>query len=184
MKILPIEGERREEVLAALAESAWFSGLKQRAAGSEERQRQFEHLVASADLVEFAPGELIVEQGFPSDSFFVIVRGAVRVRLGEGPAGREVGRLRRPASFGEVGLLLEEARSASVHAGGAGARTLRFSVQSFHDVLAQVREFGLETARHLARRLREVSGLFPLPEATLEAAAEPEGAGPGAPPRP
>jgi CRP-like cAMP-binding protein len=184
MKILPIEGERREEVLATLAESTWFRGLKQRAAGSEERLRQFEHLIASADLVEYAPGELIVEQGFPSDSFHVIVRGMVRVRLGEGEGRREVGTLRRPASFGEVGLLLEDARTASVYAGASGAWTLRFSVRSFHDVLVQVREFGLETARHLARRLREVSGLLPLPEAKLEAVAEPERASPGTPTRP
>jgi CRP-like cAMP-binding protein len=132
--------------------------------------RQFEHLIASADLVEYAPGEVIVEQGFPSDSFYVIVKGVVRVRLGQ----RDVGSLRRPASFGEVGLLLEDARTATVVAGNGPVQALRFSVAAFHDVLAQVREFGLETARHLARRLREVSGLVPLPEASLEQAPESE----------
>jgi CRP-like cAMP-binding protein len=170
MKILPIEGERRAEVLATLGESAWFSGLQARAAGNQERVLQFEHLIASADLVEFAPGELIVEQGFPSDSFYVIVKGVVRVRVGIHEGQREVGTLRRPSSFGEVGLLLEDARTATVVAGGV-VWTLRFSLQSFHDVLAQVREFGLETARHLARRPREISGMLPLPESDIESAA-------------
>ena len=40
-------------------------------------QPDFAHLV-----IDYAPGETIVEEGFPSDGFFVLMRGSVHVKAG------------------------------------------------------------------------------------------------------
>ena len=113
-----------------------------------------------------ASGTTIIEEGFPSDSFLIVVRGRVDVRIDRGEGRASVGHLGRPASFGEVGLLLDEPRSATVVAETDGL-VLRFGAVAFQDLFHTVPEFGLETARHLARRLREVSARLPLPESDV-----------------
>lgn len=180
MRHVPIQGEARREVEDVLDESEWFRALRR-----EERAKSrssIDRLIASADLLEYGPGEMIIRQGYPSDSFFIMVRGSARVRAGGETGGEaEVGWLRRPASFGEVGLLLNEPRSATVVA-DAGVLALRFDAGAFHEIFEKIPEFGLETSRHLARRLHAVTRLVPLPESDLE--AEPAGTAPDAAPDP
>jgi|MudIll2142460700_1097286.scaffolds.fasta_scaffold410907_2 CRP-like cAMP-binding protein len=169
MRHVPIQGALRREVEDVLDDSDWFRALRredQAKAGSS-----LERLIASADLIEYAPGEVIIRQGYPSDRFYIMVRGSARVRVGEEKgAEAEVGWLRRPASFGEVGLLLNEPRSATV-AADATVLALSFDATAFHEVFKKIPEFGLETSRHLARRLRAVTRLVPLPESDLEDAS-------------
>jgi len=171
MRRIPIQGELRREVEEALGDSDWFRALRR-----EDRQKagsSLERLIATADLVEYEPGELIIRQGYPSDCFYILVRGSARVRVGERGAEAEVGWLRRPASFGEVGLLLGQPRSATVVA-DENVLALSFDATAFHSVFEKIPEFGLETSRHLARRLHAVTRLVPLPEAEIEReAAEP-----------
>ena len=165
MRHVPIQGALRREVEDVLDDSDWFRALRredQAKAGSS-----IARLIASADLLEYGPGEVIIRQGYPSDRFYIMVRGTARVRVGEGRAEAEVGWLRRPASFGEVGLLLDEPRSATVVA-EATVLALSFDAAAFHAVFEKIPEFGLETSRHLARRLHAVTRLVPLPESDLE----------------
>ena len=166
MKRVPIQGGLRREIEDALGDSDWFRALR-----LEDRQKagsSLDRLIASADLVEYQPGEIIIRQGYPSDCFYILVRGSARVRVGEGHgAEAEVGWLRRPASFGEVGLLLNEPRSATVVA-DEPVLALSFDATAFHSVFEKIPEFGLETSRHLARRLRGVTRLVPLPESDIE----------------
>ena len=162
MKTLPINGSLREEVVAALGESPWFRALRERAAAQPEAERQVDLLIASADLTHYESGEMVLREGYPSDSFHVLVRGAVRVHTGDADNPRDLGRLQRPAAFGEVGLLLDEPRTATVVAHGE-VLALSFTATAFHDVFEKIPEFGLDTSRHLARRLRDVTGLIPPP---------------------
>ena len=166
MRHVPIQGAVRREVEDVLDDSDWFRALRredQAKAGSS-----LDRLIASADLLEYDAGEMIIRQGYPSDRFYIMVRGSARVRVGEGKgAEAEVGWLRRPASFGEVGLLLNEPRSATVVA-EATVLALSFDATAFHEVFKKIPEFGLETSRHLARRLHAVTRLVPLPESDLE----------------
>lgn len=172
MKTVPIKDEMRSAVLAALAESPWFRALQQRATADPAQSRELEHLVALADLREYAPGETIIRQGYPSDSFYVLVRGTVSVRLGEGGA-TEVGGFGPPGSFGEVGLLLDEPRTATVVA-QESVLALRLSAAAFSELVQKVPEFGIDTSRHLARRLYALTSRFPLPESPLARPAEDE----------
>src|SRR5262245_59449365 len=179
MKLLPIQGPARQQVEDALGASPWFRALRERDRLQAPEERQTDRLLAQADLVEYASGEVILRQGYPSDSLFVLVRGSVSVRVGEqGGPQRQIGRLRPSASIGEIGLLLGEPRSATVVA-AEDVLVLRFGAEAFHEVFQRVPEFGLDTARHLARRLRTLTGMVPVPESDVEDAekatpAEPE----------
>jgi CRP-like cAMP-binding protein len=154
METIPITGEERDLVLEVLAQSAWFRALQE---GSEpgEGAGNVEQIVKLADLLRYARGEVILEQGYPSDSFFLMLRGAAQVRLETGD-GVAVGRLTPPTTFGEIGLLLDERRSATVEA-TEEVLALRFSAASFETMMRSMPEFGLETSRYLAQRLKTLS---------------------------
>jgi CRP-like cAMP-binding protein len=157
MKRVPIAGELKTQVMAALGDSAWFEALRRRAAENAEGARELEHVLGLADLLEFEAGESVLRQGYPSDSLLVIVRGSARVVVGEGNGETLVGRVRRPQSVGEIGLLLNEPRSATVVA-EEPLIALAFSADDVRNVFQKIPEFGIDTARHLARRLSEMSG--------------------------
>lgn len=69
----------------------------------------------AAQLRTYRRGDVIVRQGQPGESFFVIVRGRVAVTI-LSPEGREVvlNSLGEGDHFGEMALLDEEPRSATV----------------------------------------------------------------------
>jgi CRP-like cAMP-binding protein len=154
METIPITGGMRDRVLEALAQSAWFQALQQ---GAEPGQgaSNVEQIVKLADLLRFSPGEVILEQGYPSDAFFLLLEGAAQVRLESGD-GVAVGRLSPPTSFGEIGLLLDERRTATVKAIDE-ILALRFSAASFQTMMKTIPEFGMETSRYLAQRLKTLS---------------------------
>ena len=66
---------------------------------------------------QFAPGAEIVQQGDIADRFYIITQGQVEIFL-EHPGGAQilVERLERGQYFGEIGLMNQGRRTASVHA--------------------------------------------------------------------
>jgi len=64
----------------------------------------------------FGAGEVVVEQGEPGNSFYVIEQGAADVILGADGATQTVGHLALGEFFGEMSLLAGDARSATVRA--------------------------------------------------------------------
>ncbi|XP_043212646.1 cAMP-dependent protein kinase type I regulatory subunit-like [Amphibalanus amphitrite] len=74
----------------------------------------------SLEPVSFADGETIVRQGEPGDDFYIIVEGraAVLQRRTEGEQEQEVGQLGPSDYFGEIALMLDRPRAATVVARG------------------------------------------------------------------
>ncbi|XP_044269611.1 cAMP-dependent protein kinase type I regulatory subunit isoform X1 [Tribolium madens] len=70
--------------------------------------------------VSFEDGETIVRQGEPGDDFYIIVEGTAIVKQNrvEGEEPTEVGRLGPSDYFGEIALLLDRPRAATVVACG------------------------------------------------------------------
>lgn len=64
----------------------------------------------------FAPGEIVIEQGDQGDVFFLIISGqaVATKRLKEGEAAKEVMHYKEGDYFGEIALLRDEPRAASV----------------------------------------------------------------------
>jgi CRP-like cAMP-binding protein/Fe-S-cluster-containing hydrogenase component 2 len=69
---------------------------------------------AECALREFAPGERITTEGNFGNSFFVLIRGSVRVTLG--PEARRLATLGKGSFFGEMTLISGLPRNASVTA--------------------------------------------------------------------
>jgi serine/threonine protein phosphatase PrpC/CRP-like cAMP-binding protein len=67
-------------------------------------------LFAKFKAVERSPGEIVIREGDDTDSMFVIVEGDVQIERG----GKVVATLNRGAHFGEMGLLNQRPRSATV----------------------------------------------------------------------
>ena len=63
-------------------------------------------------------GTTIVRQGAPAEKFFIIIDGTVEVIREDGGSQRVVNTLGPGQFFGEVGILAETRRTATVHAVG------------------------------------------------------------------
>lgn len=66
--------------------------------------------------VSFAPGEVIVTQGTPTDALYLLSAGRVRVELTTGNDVRRLADMYPGVAFGELGLLEQTERSATVRA--------------------------------------------------------------------
>jgi alkyl hydroperoxide reductase subunit AhpC len=96
---------------------------------------ELDALERSAERVSFELGETIVAEGDLADRFFVITKGEVAISR-RGPDGDEVklARLGRGQFFGEVGILAETRRTATVRAID-NVELLALSWQEFQETL-------------------------------------------------
>jgi len=132
------------EQIAALAGVALFQGL---------RPRELERLEQIARRRRYDAGETIVRQGETGIAFFVVTRGRVGVAQ-RGPDGQERGlRIIGPGgSFGEMALLQERPRSASVIA-LEPTECLALARLDFLDLLRRSPEIAIQLLDTLSRRL-------------------------------
>jgi len=126
----------------ALAATPLFSGLSQDA---------LESLVAELQLVQLTKGETLFHEGDPGDALYVIVEGEVLVQA-EGPPRVEMARLGPGAFIGEVALMTDQPRSATVTAAG-DAELLRIDRATLKRVLAEHGEVLAAVLRFVRDRL-------------------------------
>ncbi len=79
-------------------------------------RRTLEQLARTATRRRFASGETIVREGESGVTFYVILRGRVRVERSAGGSALDLGELRSGDFFGELALIEEHARTATVTA--------------------------------------------------------------------
>jgi peroxiredoxin (alkyl hydroperoxide reductase subunit C) len=96
---------------------------------------ELDSLEESAERLSIAPGETILAEGDPADRFFVITKGEVAISR-RGSEGKEIqlARLGTGQFFGEVGILAETRRTATVRAID-DVELLALSWQEFQDTL-------------------------------------------------
>ena len=82
-------------------------------------QHQVETVEAQLQTVQFDAGDVIVRQGAPADKFFIIVEGEVEVIRDDDGAERQIATLKRGQFFGEMAILRDTPRMATVRALGA-----------------------------------------------------------------
>lgn len=112
--------------------------------------REVDTLAARLDTVSVAAGEVVVRQGAPADKFFIIVDGELEV-VREGPQGAEVvASLKRGQFFGEVAILRDMPRTATVRA-VTPAILLTMDRDVFRSLVAQ----SLATTEDFDRVIRE-----------------------------
>ncbi len=139
-------------VRETLSRTALFDGLE---------PSQIEEVAHHGALVEFSGGEHIARQGEASDAFFIFMEGTAVIHIENSADGSvvDLGQLGPAESVGEMGVLLESARSASVLATSSHVKAMKFSGAQFARMLHKLPYFGLVMCRTLARRLKNASQL-------------------------
>lgn len=144
------------KMVRALKRSVLFRGLD---------DDKLEKVAARSQLVRVDKGERVVEEGKISDALFVILDGEAKVFVENSGEQVEVGRLRAPESFGEMGLLLSDPRTATVVA-DTRMMLSRIDAKTFQAAFLRVPGFGLAVCQSLASRLAETSHKVPVAAAT------------------
>ncbi len=159
MKEIPLEGDLLGKILAALQRSALFQGL------GEPLLRQ---IAGVCRLMRCDEGEVVVTQGEASDAFYLILSGACRViaRNSSDDEPVELGRLAQFDGLGEMGLLLNQPRTATVIA-AERSLLLRLDATVFKG-LYEIPEVGLAISRALAERLQRASRYLAGPSHDLQ----------------
>jgi CRP-like cAMP-binding protein len=103
-----------------------------------------------AQQVSFEQGQLIIQEGEIGDSLFLILEGQVMVHR----LGQEISRLGEKESFGEMSLLDNEPRSASVTA-VTDVSCLKVERDDFFELMSEKIEIAHGIIRTLTQRLRE-----------------------------
>ncbi len=113
-------------------------------------------LAFTSDRLEFEPGERLCSQGEPGDAAYIILEGTARV-LVETPEGPlEVARLGENAIVGEIAILCDVPRTASVEA-VTPLTALRISKDGFFNLVSQFPQIAMEVMHELARRLHQTT---------------------------
>lgn len=126
---------------AVLAQTALFRTL-----GRDDRER----LAELTSTQELRSGEVVYEEGSPSDACFVVASGRLRVSRADGLVGY-VGRM-EPA--GEIGVVMGEPRSATVRA-VRDTTVLRIAVDDFLAFLGEQAPTLMALARLSIDRVRQ-----------------------------
>ncbi len=128
-----------------------------------------EIVLTHATLHEFSPNEVIITEGEVADSFFLVLRGqaAVTVQISPVESPIELNQISAPNIFGEMALLLQNPRSATVVATG-NTVVLRFLQAAFELMLDGIQGFGRQLSTSLAVRLAQTSRRVPLQEIEKE----------------
>jgi CRP-like cAMP-binding protein len=126
----------------ALQATPLFAGLPHQA---------FANLVEQLALVPLERGAVLFHEGDPGDALYVIVEGELAVQA-EGPPRVEMGRLGPGAFIGEVALMTDQPRSATV-AAVTDAELIRIDRVTLSNVLANHGEVLAAVLRFVRDRL-------------------------------
>ena len=130
--------------------SAMADSLKAVPLFSELSDRDLRNLAQSMHEKRYEAGQEIVTQGESGIGFFVILEGTARVSVG----GEEKRTLRAGDYFGELALLENEIRSASITA-DEGLVCVGMTAWHFRPFIRDHPDIAWTLLKELARRLRQ-----------------------------
>lgn len=116
--------------------------------------RELGRVAGIAEEVVYSAGSSIIRQGERGDSLFLIEEGEVRVHQRVHGREKEIRVQKERDYFGEMGILVDEPRTASVTA-LTDCLLLRISQADFHEILSGHFEASLAVIQTLIRRLME-----------------------------
>jgi len=103
--------------------------------------------------VTFAAGDVICNEGDPADGLYIVVSGTLGVFTGDGGGEHRVNAIGAGHYLGELALLVDQPRSATIRAETPG-EILRLDREQFLQLLGQDPAAAKAVATTLARRLR------------------------------
>lgn len=115
--------------------------------------KEISELLKMAEDVPTKNGDEIVRQGEPGDGFYIISAGSFEV-LKAGSDSKVLARLEELSYFGEMSLVTQEVRAASVICVADG-RLKRFSSEKFSALLAGGSLTGYKVVHNMCRILAQ-----------------------------
>lgn len=138
----------RSQLVSAMERTSFFGGLPMTI-------RRF--IADLSQVCSYDPKEAIVLKDSPSDSFFVLIEGTAVVVVDN---DIEVATLNESDVFGEVGVILDHPRTATIIA-KTTVVAMVLSKPNFLTCFQRFPEFGLIVSRVLANRLSNTLALIP-----------------------
>ena len=113
-------------------------------------------LAFTSEYLQFVGGDELCEQGERGDAAYIILSGEADV-LVDTPRGRlKVATLHRNDIIGEIAILCDVPRTATVVA-ASELETLRISKENFFQLVTQFPQIGIEVMAELASRLHDTT---------------------------
>ena len=112
-------------------------------------RREIEKIAALAAEVSYPGGIRLLREGSRDDGFFILMNGEVDVRQG----ARQIQTLKRGQFFGEIALLANVTRTATVTT-GTPVDALRIAGRDFRKLLRSSPTLSLAVLEELAYRLQ------------------------------
>lgn len=134
----------------SLREVPMFSGLE---------PARLKLVAFASDRLAFAVGEIVFKQGGRSDGAYIILDGSADVTVSAGDKDIVVASVGRNALIGEMGILTDSPRSASVTA-TSELSALRIRKDVFFDLAREFPGVAIAVMRDLARRLERTNALL------------------------
>ena len=134
----------RQKIIEHLLGSALFRGLD---------ATSLENLTPPFEWISIKSGERILRQGEIGSYFYMLVHGRLKVTVAEDSnRERAVGYVRAGEGVGEMSLISQRAISANVTA-QRDSDLIRFSKETFENLVGTTPEAGLNIARNIVDRL-------------------------------
>ena len=128
----------------------WMAVLRRLPLFSGLGQRQLRRIAGLAEMVDFSPGDVIVQYGEPGDAMYVILDGRARV------LGRQRARILHAGDFvGEMALLDGGPRTATVTA-ATEVTAMRLPRRAFLKMLESEPKIAIAMLSELTARLRQL----------------------------
>jgi CRP/FNR family transcriptional regulator, cyclic AMP receptor protein len=109
-------------------------------------------LAYTSDVVTYNPGQVLFRMGDAGDAAYVIIQGAAEVSIVTDTGDIPVAQLKDGDFLGEIAILCDTPRTATVTA-TSELKTLRIRKEQFFELLRQFPEMAIEMTRMLADRL-------------------------------
>ena len=109
-------------------------------------------LAFTSERIAFEPGQTLFAQGAEADAAYVIIDGRAEVLAETATGPVQLAVMERTAIVGEVAILCDVPRTATVRA-LTKLDTLRIAKQQFLDLISEFPELAVEIMRTLALRL-------------------------------
>ncbi len=113
-------------------------------------------LAFTSERVQFAQGQRFFSQGDAADAAYVILNGRADVALTTPNGEIKVAELGQNALVGEMGILSDQPRSASIIA-SESTIALRIDKRVFLELLTQFPQMALAVMREIAKRLERTN---------------------------
>ena len=113
-------------------------------------------LAFTSERLTYKDNEIVFNEGDDGDAAYIILDGTAIVSIAQGSKSLELDRIKRGGFVGDISLLCDVPRTATITAKDA-LTTLQIKKDTFFNLIAEFPEIAIEMMRVLASRLDNTS---------------------------